>query len=502
MPAAQQSIIDRVVHWEGSVLGCLLAFCTLGSAKKLDDTIASRVTADQFTTSDNQAIFRAMSELRTEGTIPDEPSLMEKLDARLMAQAHDFSEGVVPENLDRFVRNMREAWNELRFSRQIEELGSVTHREDQLALLEQMRQTLVSWGHPADWRGLFHTPEDFENAPSLRFSIEGFLPEAGVAMIGGLSGHGKTLLMLAMAKALLEQSALFGYEMFSVPRPSHRVLYLIPESSIGPFRSRLQLFRLEKYLRDRLFVRTLSSREQISLNDARLLKAVEGADVFLDTAVRFMDGSENDVESARPFANTLFRLINAGARSITGAHHSPKGFESQEYMTLENILRGSGDLGAMLSTCWGVRQIDAKRTRLYLENVKPRDFQPCESFIVEGRPHLDETGQFKMVARPGEAGELRSHLRQKGGRPASPDKAEKMAQCVALRQSGLSMRDLAKKLNVSKSTVERLLLEAESSQKRPNAGQFRDNAEPEGETPKKRCTPSSGDFEVSRISGY
>ena len=159
----------------------------------------------------------------------------------------------------------------------------------------------------------------------------------------------------------------------------------------------------------------------------RLLKAAEGVDVFLDTAVRFMAGNENDVENARPSADKLFRLLEAGARCITGAHHAPKGFEGQDYMGLQNILRGSGDIGAM---CWGVRQIDAARNQLYVENIKPRDFQPCAPFIVEGRPRLDETGQFKMLQEPGEAEELRSYLRQKGGRPAVTDKAAKLSQAV------------------------------------------------------------------------
>lgn len=307
-----------------------------------------------------------------------------------------------------------------------------------------------------------------------------------MTLIGGLAGHGKTLLMLAMAKALLEASALFGYEPFSVQRPAQRVLYLIPESSLGPFYSRLQLFRLQECVRtDRLLVSTLSSRQRISLDDPRLLKAAEGADVFLDTAVRFMDGSENDVESARPFADTLFRLLNAGARSITGAHHAPKGFECQDYMTLENILRGSGDLGAMLCTCWGVRQIDPVRNQLYVQNVKPRDFQPCAPFILEGRPHLDMTGQFKMIVDPGEARELSEHLprRNKGGRPAISDKDETMARAVALRAEGYSLRDIEDKLKVSKSALGRLLLNYDLSQNCPTAGQFRDKAEPDGETP-------------------
>jgi hypothetical protein len=227
----------------------------------------------------------------------------------------------------------------------------------------------------------------------------------------------------------------------------------------------------------------LSSHDQISLADPRLLKAAEGADVFLDTAVRFMNGSENDVESVRPFADTLFRLLSAGARSITGAHHAPKGFEGQDYMTLENILRGSGDLGAMLCTCWGVRQIDAARNQLYVENVKPRDFQPCETFVLEGRPHLDITGQFKMLQEPGKAGELRSYLRQKGGRPSVTAKGEKVAQAVELRASGVGLRTIAKTVGVGKTTVDRWLSDYDASQKCPTAGQFRDNAEPDGETP-------------------
>jgi hypothetical protein len=91
-----------------------------------------------------------------------------------------------------------------------------------------------------------------------------------VTLIGGLAGHRKTLLMLAMAKALLEESPLFGYDLFSVSRPAQRVLYLIPESSLGPFRSRLELFRLLEHVRgDRLLVSTLSTRNPVSLSDPR-----------------------------------------------------------------------------------------------------------------------------------------------------------------------------------------------------------------------------------------
>jgi hypothetical protein len=504
---AQQNIVDRVVHSERSVLGCLVELCSRGSAKELDGMIESGLAAHQFTTSDHREIFGVMVKLRGEGKIPDQPSLIRKLDDRLMAQVCELTMGVVPENLGPNVRDLHEARRDCYFLKQQEELALLTFPEDQLALLERMRKTLIGRGVADTWRSIFHTWEEFENAPPLRFAIDGFLQEAGVTLIGGLAGHGKTLLMLAMTKALLEQSLLFGHELFSVPRPAQRVLYLIPESSLGPFRSRLELFRLQEHIpSDRLLVRTLSSRDTVALSDPRMLRAAEGADVFLDTAVRFMEGSENDAQDTRPFVETLFRLLHAGARSITGAHHAPKGFEGQTVMTLENILRGSGDMGAMVSTAWGVRQVDAACTTLYVQNVKPRDFQPCSPFIVEGRPHLDNTGNFLMIKKPGEAGELSDHLprRNQGSRPVITDQNDKLHQAAAMRRGGTSLRAIERAIGIPKSSLARQLKQADydASHSVPSVGQLRDGAEPDGETPNERCSPPSGGFDVSQNSMY
>jgi len=446
------------VHAEKSVLGCLVEFCSRGSAKELDGLIASGLAANQFSITDHCAIFRAMAELRHSGMIPDELSLIGKLDSLPMAQARDCTFGVVPENLEGYVRDLRKARQDLRFSKQQEELASLTNPDDQLTLVDRMRETLLSRGDADNWRSIFHTREEFENTPPLHFAIEGFLQEAGVTLIGGLAGHGKTLIMLAMVKALLAESPLFGCEVFSVPQPAKRICYLIPESSIGPFWSRIKVFGLQQFVReDRLLVRTIQAREQVELTDPRMLAAVEGADVFLDSVVRFTVGSENDAENARLFSDVLFRLLRSGARSITGCHHSPKSFEGAQTMSLENVLRGSGDLGALTTTCWGIRQIDPARNRIYVENVKARDFEPCGSFILEGRPHLDEAEEFAMHAKPGEAEELRSYLLQKGGRPLSPNRAEQIAMAASLRAKGDSLREIAVRMKVSKTTITRML---------------------------------------------
>jgi hypothetical protein len=471
--------VERAICLGRSVLGCLLEEPQLWK-------VASSLDESHFVLADHRKVFSAISFLNQNGYAVDVPSVLAQLGEKVQpGDVTSLTDGVVPANLKSYIRQLRESSRDRQFQQLREQLAGDLTLEDRLALLERMRGVLENEGDD-DWRSLFHTYQEFENASPLAFAINGFLQEAGVTLIGGLAGHGKTLIMLAMVRALLEQSPLFGHGPFTVPCRARRILYLTPESSLGPFQSRLQLFRLYEHVRaDRLLVRTLSCREQISLSDPRLLKAAEGADVFLDTAVRFMDGSENDVESARPFADSLFRLLNAGSRSITGAHHSPKGFEGQDHMTLENILRGSGDLGAMLCTCWGVRQIDPVRNRLYVQNVKPRDFQPCAPFILEGRPHLDGAGRFLMTHRPGDAGELSQHLpRHKGGgRPATSGRTEKLASAVAMRADGVSLREIEKKINVPKSTLGKWLLEHDASQKRPTVGQFRDNADPDGETP-------------------
>lgn len=308
---------------------------------------------------------------------------------------------------------------------------------------------------------LFHTYEEMVNAPPLRFVIQDFLQADGATMIGGLSGHGKTLIMLAIAKALLGGSSLFDH--FKVVEPAARVIYLIPEVPMGPFFYRLsKVFRLDQHLRDqRLLVRTLSKGVTVPLIDPRILKAAEGADVFLDTAIRFVVGDENQAsDNQSGLASHIFQLQAAGARTIVGAHHSPKTLEKEDRLTLENVLRGSGDIGAMLASCWAIRQVEPATNRIWLQNVKPRDFTPPEPFIIEGRPHLDAKGCFRLLRRPGDAGTLREWLgKGKPGRKPDPAKEEKRELVHRLRAEKLSENDIAVKAGIPKTTVHRLLSE-------------------------------------------
>jgi AAA domain/DnaB-like helicase N terminal domain len=446
MPTSRFSAAT-VTRWGRAVLGCLLESPDLWPH-------AAQLTPEHFS-GDEQKIFAAIQGLHERQCDADIVSVVAELGDKVPAEyVSGLVDGVVKPNLPSYVRRLQEASQERKLGRLIEKLQAAKSNDERLTILPEMHELLSIQETAQDWRTLFHTREEIEQAPPLTFAIEGFLQEQGVTLIGGLAGHGKTLCMLAMARALLEGGKLFTK--FQATRPAEKVLYLIPEAGSGPFAARLRTFRLMDYIGDRLFVQTLSSREPLSLTDPRLLKASEGADVFLDTAIRFMQGDENDASEQRAFAQSLFNLQRAGARTITGAHHSPKAFSKDTVMTLENVLRGSGDIGAMLCTAWGLKQIDPASNRIYIANVKPRDFYPCEPFIIKGRPSLDQTGYFEMTDPPGFAGNLSEHT-PSTGRPGLADKEHKTAEARKLKEQGRSYRDIAQALGISKSKVGQLL---------------------------------------------
>jgi hypothetical protein len=307
-----------------------------------------------------------------------------------------------------------------------------------------------------DWRAIFHTYEESINAPPVKFAIAGFLQEAGITMIGGLAGHGKTLVMLNMTKSLLTGEPLFNYEPFKVSELSQRVLYLIPECGLGPFVHRLKLFYLLDYVRDeRLCYRTLNHKDSMAgLSDPRILGAARGADVFLDTAVRFMEGDENAASDQRQFAQVLFSLLRAGARTITGAHHAPKSLGKADYLSLENVLRGSGDIGAQLATCWAIYQSDPTTNEIVVRNVKPRDFEPCGEFRIQGRPWIDHEGHFQITQMPGFCEPFVPADRGKQrGRPATHEKADKLAAALKLIDGGKTVEEAAASVGVSRRTL-------------------------------------------------
>jgi DNA-binding NarL/FixJ family response regulator len=75
--------------------------------------------------------------------------------------------------------------------------------------------------------------------------------------------------------------------------------------------------------------------------------------------------------------------------------------------------------------------------------------------VLEGRPWIQKTGDFKMLVKPGEAGELSDHQKA----PGRPSKVttEQKSKVFRLHSKGISYAKIGKEVGLSKSTVERIL---------------------------------------------
>lgn len=157
----------------------------------------------------------------------------------------------------------------------------------------------------------------------------------------------------------------------------------------------------------------------MKLDDPHLQAAIEHLRpvVFLDSAVRFQVGEESSASAnATGLAASVFGLLNFGAQAVQCLHHSPKAKGKDSDMTLENMLRGTGDFGAMADAVWGLENQKRKKgkswdcefneeskdlTRLVMKCVKPRDFEPAEEMVIQGRPSIDDHGDFDVISQAG-----------------------------------------------------------------------------------------------------
>jgi hypothetical protein len=293
----------------------------------------------------------------------------------------------------------------------------------------------------AGFLDLFDTSAEWDYAPPLTFAIRDFLQLEGATLVAGLVANYKTFVSLSIVKALLDPEQTHLWDLFPILHKAERVIYLIPESTRGPFKTRLEKMRLLSYVHiGKLLVRTLNKGPILPLQDPKFLAGVRGAHIFLDTGVRFMIGEENQAgDAARGLSADILALLAAGSASVVVLLHSPKDFEKSQYMTLENMVRGSSEFGAPVCTGWGLRSLP--NDIVHVENLKARDFDPCRPFELLARPAIDQSADFTMFKSPGQCGSLAEEMpdamRNRGNKPggASTDAREaKAAKLAVLKQ--------------------------------------------------------------------
>jgi hypothetical protein len=249
------------------------------------------------------------------------------------------------------------------------------------------------WLSDAHAAHLFATREEIETAKPLNFFIDGFLPDDGVTAIAAPVCQRKSLIAQNMTRSLVTGEPLFGH--FKVLRMPTRVLYLVPELTRSSLKARLEGLGLMEYVGNTLFCRTLNEEGKLWLTDPALRPHIPGSVVFLDTAIRFMKGNENESQDMQVFSEEIFGLLRDGAASVVVLHHSRKQGRDAGELTLDAAMRGSGELAAFLTTCWATRLNgdDDYKSPSILKNVKQRDIQTKPFEVTSNR----ETGILTMV---------------------------------------------------------------------------------------------------------
>ena len=54
-------------------------------------------------------------------------------------------------------------------------------------------------------------------------------------------------------------------------------------------------------------------------------------------------------------------------------------------------------MGAMCDTAYGLKCLNAETVELKVQCIKPRDFEPVPPFHIQGRPYINEIGDFAML---------------------------------------------------------------------------------------------------------
>lgn len=250
-----------------------------------------------------------------------------------------------------------------------------------------------------DWREHYHTHSETENAPPVTFIIDGFLTKEAVTALASLPGHRKSLIALNVAYSICSGEPLFDY--FKVANAPARVVYLCPEMGLSSFAERVKDIGLLKYVGTTFFYRTANM--DILALDKLCNEELDGSLVIIDTAIRYLKGKENDSADMQIFAKEVMRLIGPGkADAVLLLHHSGKGNSDTNELTLENALRGSGELGAFIAQCWATRLQDTKdkfKSASFLTMVKQREFEPEGSFNIASGGYRDP--RLRMVGMPG-----------------------------------------------------------------------------------------------------
>lgn len=269
--------------------------------------------------------------------------------------------------------------------------------------------------------------------PPRTLLLAPWLPEKGLAMVYGPRGIGKTHLSLGIAYAVATGGAFLGWQ---APR-ARRVLLIDGEMPAVVLQERLARIvaasELEPPAPDflRLLPMDVQDGSNLDLSDEAchpaLDAAIGNAELLIVDNISTLarGGRENEAESWLPVQQWALAQRRAG-RSVVFIHHAGKGGQQ----------RGTSRREDVLDTVVALR--------------RPADYRPDEGARFE--VHFEKSRGFHGAdAKPFEAA-----LADPGGWTTRDLADADLARVMAFEGHGMSVRDIAEELEMTKSTVSRL----------------------------------------------
>ena len=285
--------------------------------------------------------------------------------------------------------------------------------------------------------------------PPRAMLLDPILPEAGLAMLYAERGIGKTMLALGLALAVAGSRPEFLR--WKAPKPRN-VLYLDGEMPIEDMSSRLRRLGLAQGTPEEGTFQLLSRQASANFPDLtippdrdKLLELLEpGSLLVLDNLSTLLPGAwENDAEGWEEMQRWLLELRQKKV-AVLMIHHAGKSGDQRGTSRREDIL----DTVIALQRPLGYRPSDGARFEIHLRKARTVFGEAANPFVAQficegktARWEVSEVGQsLSLTGGSGDASrEQRRHEAQ------------------ALRGQGLSIRQIADKLEISRSAAERLL---------------------------------------------
>jgi hypothetical protein len=210
-------------------------------------------------------------------------------------------------------------------------------------------------------------PLSFEQRP-VEWLIPGIVAAGALTKISGDAGSGKSSFISAMASHLSNGTPFLGL----LNRSPRRCLYLDRENSLSFVQSRL--LRLQCRTGDAFKYVGGWLGEQPEVDAEWIRSFVLATDprpvIFVDSAVRFIDGNENSTEDVARLMAKLRWFANAGAACVF-LHHTGKGESTRNG-------RGAYDFQAAPDFAFELENTgDTRLTELTLRPIKQRE---CNEF--------------------------------------------------------------------------------------------------------------------------